>query len=154
MQMKDKLILLILIMATFCACSDNSKKQPVAITTADSTFSECYSFISDRDSITLRLVFKDSLVTGNLDYNFFEKDKNTGVIEGKVKGDTIIAEYTFMSEGMQSAREVAFLRKGNSMLEGFGGVEDINGKTIFKDRSVLVFDTANTLSRIDCNAFQ
>jgi hypothetical protein len=36
------------------------------------------------------------------------------------------------------------------MLEGFGGVEDINGKTVFKDRATLTFDTVNVLTKVDC----
>jgi hypothetical protein len=43
---------------------------------------------------------KDLSVVGNLCYRFFEKDKNDGTVIGKLQGDTLIADYTFMSEGV------------------------------------------------------
>ena len=132
------------------ACNEHSETAPADTNTPAPQTTECYSFVKDKDSITLKLVLNDSLVSGDLNYNFFEKDRNTGSITGKLTGDTIIAEYYFMSEGLQSSREVAFLRKGDSMLEGFGGVEDINGKTVFKDRATLTFDTVNVLTKVDC----
>lgn len=148
--MKDKLTLLMLTIAALGSCNDRSDNSSIVTNTSSTSNTECYSFTNDKDSITLKLILKDSFVTGNLNYNFFEKDRNTGSIEGRLTGDTIIAEYSFMSEGLQSAREVAFLRKGNNLLEGFGGVQDINGKTVFKDRATLVFDTVNVLTKADC----
>jgi hypothetical protein len=149
--MTNKLIILMLTLATLGACNDGTDSSPIVADTVAPNNTECYSFIKDKDSITLKLVLTDSLVAGNLNYSFFEKDQNAGSIEGRLTGDTIIAEYTFMSEGLQSAREVAFLRKGNNLLEGFGAVQDINGKTVFKDRTTLVFDTVNVLQKVDCS---
>ena len=139
-----------LLLAMLGACNEHSETASVVSNTPAAQTTECYSFVKDKDSIILQLVLKDSFVTGDLNYNFFEKDKNTGSITGKLAGDTIIAEYSFMSEGLQSSREVAFLRKGDTMLEGFGGVEDINGKTVFKDRATLTFDTVNVLTKVNC----
>jgi len=85
-----------------------------------------------------------------LSYSLFEKDSNKGTISGEVKGDTILAEYNFDSEGMRSTREVVFLKRDRKLYEGFGEVEEKNGKTVFKDRSKLKFGDAIVFSLTDC----
>ena len=147
--MKNKLIAL-LVTAVFVSCDDaaNTKQNETGI--KDSATTECYSSINDKDSITLNITTIGKNVTGELYYNIQEKDKNVGAIEGEMVGDTIFAEYAFTSEGMQSIREVAFLKNNNTLVEGFGPVEDMNGKVVFKNRSTLVFNNANMLKKVDC----
>jgi hypothetical protein len=110
----------------------------------------CYQYIKNRDTATLSLKTKDNTVSGTLGYNLYEKDKNAGTIAGIVKGDTIIASYTFQSEGKTSVREVAFLKKGDQLAEGFGDVQEIKGETKFKDPGKLKFDGSMTFNKIDC----
>ena len=110
----------------------------------------CYQYIKNRDTATLSLKTADNKVTGTLGYNLYEKDKNAGTIAGIVKGDTIIANYTFQSEGKTSIREVAFLKKGDQLAEGFGDVQEVKGETKFKDLSKLKFDGLMTFDNIDC----
>lgn len=114
----------------------------------DST--QCYQYIKNRDTATLTLKTIDNKLTGTLGYNLYEKDKNAGTIDGVVKGDTIIANYTFQSEGKTSIREVAFLKKGDQLAEGFGDVKEVKGETKFKDLSKLKFDGSMTFDKIDC----
>jgi len=114
----------------------------------DST--QCYQYIKNRDTATLTLKTIDNKLTGTLGYNLYEKDKNAGTIAGVVKGDTIIANYTFQSEGKTSIREVAFLKKGDQLAEGFGDVHEVKGETKFKDLSKLKFDGSMTFDKIDC----
>jgi hypothetical protein len=111
---------------------------------------QCYQYIKNRDTATLSLKTEDNKVTGTLGYNLYEKDKNAGSIAGIVKGDTIIANYTFQSEGKTSIREVAFLKKGDQLAEGFGDVQEVKGETKFKDLSKLKFDGSMTFDKIDC----
>ena len=110
----------------------------------------CYQYIKNRDTATLSLKTKDNTISGTLGYNLYEKDKNAGTIAGIVKGDTIIANYTFQSEGKTSIREVAFLKKGDQLVEGFGDVQEVKGGTKFKDLSKLKFDGSMTFGKIDC----
>ena len=119
-----------------------------AETAPDST--QCYQYIKNRDTATLSLKTIDNKLTGTLGYNLYEKDKNAGTIAGVVKGDTIIANYTFQSEGKTSVREVAFLKKGSQLAEGFGDVQEVNGESKFKDLSKLKFDGSMTFEKIDC----
>ena len=138
----------------FSACNNSTEtpavtqnNEPAKVT---ETTTSCYQAIHDKDSVLLRIEVKESIVTGNLTYNLFEKDKNTGSIAGEMKGDTIFATYNFMSEGVPSEREVAFVKSGSNLVEGFGPVEDKNGKFVFKNKSALIYDTANMLTKIDC----
>ena len=113
---------------------------------------ECYQGILKKDTMLLSLTIKGNEVTdGKLSYKFFEKDKNDGTFTGKTSGDTLFAEYTFNSEGQKSVREVAFLKKGDSYIEGFGDMEEKNGKMQFKDKKKLFFDGKTVLDKIPCN---
>ncbi|MDQ0637974.1 hypothetical protein QF042_001539 [Pedobacter sp. W3I1] len=111
---------------------------------------QCYHYIKNRDTATLSLKTSDNKVTGTLGYNLYEKDKNAGTIAGVVKGDTIIANYTFQSEGKTSVRKVAFLKKGDQQTEGFSDVQEVNGESKFKDLSTLKFNGSMIFSKIDC----
>ena len=112
---------------------------------------ECYLGILKNDTIEMHLSVKGTAVTeGKLSYKFFEKDKNDGTFTGQINNDTLFADYTFMSEGQPSVREVAFLKKGNVYIEGYGDVEEKAGKTVFKDRKKLSFDTKTVLTKTDC----
>lgn len=115
-------------------------------------FEECYRVILKKDTISLTLNIKNGQISsGNLSYNFYEKDKSEGTLVGEMKGDTLYADYTFMSEGTSSVREVAFLKKGDAYVEGFGAVVDHNkGKVTFKDKKQLQFDGNVMLSKVDC----
>lgn len=106
---------------------------------ADTESAACYAYIGNKDSVLLHVYVKDKMVTGELSYNFYEKDKNTGTIEGGMKGDTLIADYSFVSEGVSSVREVVFLKKGNQLVEGHGDADQVGNKLVFKNRSTLNF---------------
>jgi hypothetical protein len=110
----------------------------------------CYANFKNKDKVLISFTVMDSLVTGDLAYRYYEKDENKGTVNGIMRGDTIIAEYTFESEGIMSVREVVFLKKGNTLVEGFGDVEDSKGKMIFKDLSTLTFDNSVVLEKINC----
>ena len=110
----------------------------------------CYAYIKGKDTAELTLITTGIVSTGELAYKWFEKDKNMGTIEGEMRGDTLVATYTFNSEGQQSTRQVAFLRRGNQFLEGFGEVEEKDGKIQFKDLSKLDFNKGITFEKVVC----
>lgn len=146
-------------MATlFSACQSNKKADKTidsaskAVVTSVKSTRECYTFVKDKDSAALSMDYSGTNVTGTLNYNLYEKDKNNGTIAGIIKGDTIIADYTFNAEGTKSVRQVAFLKKGNQLLEGFAEVEENNGKVIFKDPGSLKFESKYIVfKQVDCD---
>lgn len=111
---------------------------------------ECFVHQMKKDSAFMHINVADSTVTGELVYVFFQKDKNQGRIDGVIRGDTLLARYTFVSEGSESVREVAFLKKGTGWIEGFGEVKDSAGIMLFKDRSRLKFGKGLFFKGIKC----
>ncbi|MGB3800602.1 MAG: hypothetical protein WA952_12380 [Lewinella sp.] len=109
----------------------------------------CYSFVDDRDAVMLSLTDLQGNTRGMLDYALAEKDRNTGTLEGAWKGDTLYANYTFQSEGVESQREVAFLRRGDQLVEGYGPV-NADG-TGFASRDSLEFSGQMPLTVTDCD---
>ncbi len=110
----------------------------------------CFAGITGKDTVKLEININDSIVKGNLSYKRYEKDSNTGTIEGILKGDTLLADYTFMSEGQQSAREIIFLIKDSIAIEGYGDMEEKNGKMIFKNPSQIPFEKGGALRKVAC----
>lgn len=89
-------------------------------------------------------------ITGFLDYHIYEKDANKGTLSGEMKGDTLIADYTFDSEGLRSVRELVLLKKDGKFYEGYGPVKEEKGKVIFEHRGSLKFDHNVVFSPIPC----
>ncbi|MFO7259079.1 MAG: hypothetical protein DIU61_015370 [Bacteroidota bacterium] len=110
----------------------------------------CYSYATPDDSIMLRLSQRGDAVEGELTYYLKEKDANRGTLEGTMHNDTLFAEYTFQSEGVTSVREIAFIRRGNALVEAFGEVEERDGKFVFIDRSLITPNENVILRQIDC----
>ncbi|MGN6439617.1 MAG: hypothetical protein ACTHMM_24030 [Agriterribacter sp.] len=157
--MKHRFLCLYFFSALTMACNNNKTADDTAAivdSSAAATPGEpannslCYAYTNNKDSILLHLTTEGNKVTGNMVYSLFEKDKNTGTIEGEIKGDTIFMNYTFLSEGISSIREIAFLKKGNTLSEGFGEVEQQDNKTVFKNKSLLSFSQNIVLQQTPC----
>jgi hypothetical protein len=111
---------------------------------------ECYVWTSGKDTIRLSFVRSEN-VTGELSYDFFEKDKSRGTLSGMFIGDTLFADYRFHSEGTVSVREIVFLRKGDSIVPGSGPIELRDGRESFSGlHQQLKFDSSQALGKVDC----
>ena len=111
----------------------------------------CYTNITAKDTVRLKVEIFPNVVTGSLTYQFLEKDKNQGEFKGQLLGDTLIAEYKFLSEGVLSTREIVFLLKDSIAIEGYGSLEEQNQKMVFKDGKNLNFDKGLILKKVPCN---
>jgi hypothetical protein len=112
---------------------------------------QCYTWNAQGSIIKMSFnVNSHQEVNGKLSYNLVGKDRNEGTLIGNMKGDTLIADYTFTSEGTTSVREVAFLQKDGTFIEGYGPTTEANGKVSFTDKKSLKFDAKNTLLKVDC----
>lgn len=158
--MRRVLTLSTLIFTVLISCKkETTTTEPVQITPSPPKEAElvepagdqCYTWRSNGSIIEMSFnVNSHQEVNGKLSYNLAEKDKNEGTLIGNMKGDTLIADYTFNSEGTSSVREVAFLQKDGAFIEGYGDVVEANGKFTFKDKTKLKFDAKNTLTKVDC----
>lgn len=155
--MKKVILFSAVFMSVFVSCKKEKEVEEVPVPSGEIVVEEpvseeCYSVIIKKDTVSMSLNIKgNQIASGKLTYNFFEKDKNQGTLVGEIKGDTLFAEYTFMSEGVSSIRQVAFLKKGNTYVEGYGDVVyDNKGKVTFKDPKQLKFEGNIVLSKVDC----
>ena len=110
----------------------------------------CYAYYSGKDTVFLQVRITGNKISGNLMYHYFEKDKNDGTLQGEMKGDTLFALYTFRSEGVESSRAIAFLKKDESFIEGYGKVDAATGAPDFSDKAAIRFDDKLPLKRTDC----
>jgi hypothetical protein len=148
MHIKNLLILSTVIL--FSACNDDKKVADKKATVTKTDVLACYHYIKNKDTIVLKTITVDGFITGTLEYIFFEKDKNQGTILGQMKDGVLIADYTFMSEGVQSVRQVAFKRIGNTFVEGYGDIENKNGKDYFKNIDRLKYQESKVLTGFNC----
>ena len=157
--MKKLLAATIIILGVFISCKKETTLPPPQIEPnppkeaeiVEPAGDQCYTSRLNGNIVALSFnVNSHQEVNGKLSYNITGKDKNEGTIIGNMKGDTLIADYTFMSEGVSSVREVVFLQKDGTLIEGYGDVVDTNNKVTFKDKKKLKFDAKNTLTKSDC----
>ena len=125
-------------LAIFASCNTEKKQESTTKTEVKTTqTATCYQHTKDSSTIKLNIIINDNMVTGNLLYDYYQKDKSTGTIKGELKSDTLFADYTFMSEGIESVREVVFISTANGWVEGYGEIDDKDGKVIFKNRNKI-----------------
>ena len=128
----------------------NNKDTLIAPKNTNSLNNELCFSKTEKDTIFLQIFLDDSVVAGKLNYHIFEKDANSGTIKGKLFGDTLIADYDFKSEGIESVRQVVFLIKDSTAIEGFGEMKDENGRMNFKNVHDLNFQNGIILKKTDC----
>ena len=137
------------------ACnSQPTASQPETTATAPppvaASVTSCYQSVSGKDTVTLRTITQNGVVTGTLAYSLFEKDKNRGTIQGQVQNGQLLADYTFASEGMESVRQVAFKQQDGTWVEGYGEVTDQQGKMVFKNPAALDYGHSRALKPVPC----
>ena len=134
------------------SCADNKEKDPEVADTniAKETTIHCYQKVVGQDTMLLTLNKTGQKITGDLLYDFFEKDRSEGMIAGEMKGDTILAEYTYKAEGKESKRDVIFLMKEVDIVEGYGDVEEKDGAYRLKDRSKVTFTDTVLYRNVPC----
>jgi len=158
--MKKVLTLTVMALAVFTSCKkEATTTEPIQITPSppkeaeivEPSGDQCYESTANNSRIELSFnVNSHQEVNGKLKYKISGKDKNDGIINGNMVGDTLIAEYVFMSEGASTMRQVVFLQRDGNLIEGYGDVVQANDKVVFKDRKKLKFNPQNTLVKVDC----
>ena len=135
----------------FASCNTEKKQESTTKTQVKTTQTEtCYQHTKDSSTIRLNVIINDNMITGNLTYDYYQKDKSKGTIKGQLKSDTLFADYTFMSEGVESVREVVFIKTANGWVEGYGEIDDKDGKVVFKNRNKITFDNNVVLKETAC----
>ena len=134
----------------FVACNNQTQQTKQNNEPQAANAINCYRSINNNDTVLLTTKDSGGVITGTLVYHLSEKDKNTGTIQGNIKDSLLVADYTFMSEGTTSVRQVAFKKTANGFVEGYGDMEEKDGKMIFKNTGALTFNNITVLSNVDC----
>jgi hypothetical protein len=110
----------------------------------------CYNKISGRDTVKLSLVMDEDKVNGTLEYNIYEKDKNTGVIAGTMQDNILRATYEFQSEGVKSTRNVVFKIMGEQAYEAQADSLTTDGLPVFNSDAALLKFEPSPFKKIPC----
>ncbi|RYG73773.1 hypothetical protein EON80_03005 [bacterium] len=140
-----------LVLAGLCLAScdsENSKKpnlQAPKIPVSETKITakpKCYEWRAGNSIATAKINIKNDSVNGTLNYLFEEKDNSRGSIAGVLHGDTIIADYTYTSEGKWSVMEVIFLLQGDKLIQGHGDMQVKGNRIVYVNPGKLNFKTA------------
>jgi hypothetical protein len=63
---------------------------------------------ANQDSTSIELVIKGDKITGQMNWLPYQKDSRKGTLDGIIKGDSILAKWSFMQEGMQDTINLKF----------------------------------------------
>ena len=130
--------------------SDKEAEDSSGIALAAASLQGCYVARSEVDSAILKMDVNGNKVTGELSYDYFEKDKNRGMFEGVIIDSFIIADYTFQSEGVVSVREVVFKIQGHTLFEGFGDISMFGDTARFKNKAGLNYQLDHPFVKTIC----
>jgi hypothetical protein len=135
------------------AASDNTTHTTTDDTNISTTpipLAGCYTWAVNNDTATMELKVAGNAVTGDLVYDWSEKDWNKGTLNGEVQDSLLVANYTFQSEGTTSVRKVVFKINGDSLYEGFGDVDSSGDTVKFKNDTQLQFQTDRSFKKVEC----
>lgn len=147
--MKFNPYILLVPVAGIFSCGSPAGNEKIDDKTVEAETTACYRYATDRDTITLQLSTVGHHVTGELVYDWAERDRNSGTLNGDAKGDTLVMDYIFRSEGMESVREEVFLKKDGNIHIGYGEAEERGNKWVYSDHGQLKFDEL-VLKPVDC----
>lgn len=110
-------------------------------TTSVESIKGCYVAYLARDVYSLTILTQlDNQIEGELRINNFEKDSSFGTIRGTYKNGILTADYTFMSEGVESVGPVIFKKTGDAFLRGYGETNAAGDS--FADINKVIFDSS------------
>lgn len=156
--MKNSLILVLPVIVLF-SCKNKEvevERSTIESTTEESTYisgtlgTDCYVYEGNGSKISLQVTSIGDEVSGKLTYSLLEKDTNTGTFTGTFENSVLLANYTFLSKGIESSREVAFLLKDGQLIEGYGEIEVDGATTTFKNEDALSFSSTMSLAKTEC----
>lgn len=153
------LILSIFLFTLILSCKDQAKQEEVASEPEMETEAEmeetdelqlgCYEYNADGNVVKMKITnIEGNNVEGNLSYALAEKDKNTGTFKGTLNDDKVIGKYRFMSEGVESVRDIAFKVEKDQLVEGFGDLDETG--TTFTDTNSIRYNSTTPWQKTVC----
>ena len=121
---------------------------PVIDTLGSKSF--CYLGVTGKDSVFVSIDDNLGTVTGKMRYKNSEKDSSKGDLAGFKSGDTLKMTYEFASEGTTSKRDIFFIQKDGTLLEGIGNQKDENGEMKYADEKNVTYKDGQKFEAADC----
>lgn len=109
----------------------------------------CYLQVIKRDTIAASLQQQGNNITGKMSFNYFEKDASAGTVSGTLKGDILILNYNFSSEGMQSVMQLYLKYKEGSLINGTGEMNTKHDTAYFVNPAEINYSDSG-LKKIAC----
>ncbi|WP_026905480.1 hypothetical protein [Pedobacter glucosidilyticus] len=151
---KSAIASLVVLASVWMACNQNqpstSQTDSTVTPSEDALETQCFTAVVGKDSASMKLNNLDGKISGQLAFNFFEKDDSDGEIKGEFKGDTLFVDYIFKAEGSISKNPLAFLKKDGKLYQGYGEIETYLGKTYFKEPAAINFDKGFVFEQDTC----
>ncbi|MEP0713295.1 hypothetical protein [Algoriphagus sp.] len=138
------------------SCNGPKKDTPIEVAFSpdeeqlEAINTECFQYFGEKDTVLMTTHVDGTNVTGTLAYSIYEKDRNSGTIEGELRDDLLIAEYTFMAEGVNSKRQVVFKNTEEGWKEGYGEMKSVDGIPVQVNIDSLDFDHDMALKPVPC----
>ncbi|ASK29399.1 hypothetical protein CEY12_04475 [Chryseobacterium sp. T16E-39] len=114
------------------------------------TKSLCYLGVIGKDSVFASIDDNLGTISGKLTYKNNEKDSSTGDITGFKSGDTLKLTYEFQSEGSKSKRDIFFIQKGNTLIEGIGDHKEEGSESKYADEKKITYKEGPKMETADC----
>ncbi len=151
--------LYILFLLLFVACitdkktevqveDDTKKDMPRDVTAGIKE--NCYLYTVNKDSISLKYTIVEDKVSGQMQFNFYEKDSSQGNFDGRFEGDTLIGTYDFKSEGLHSTRDIIFLKQDDILISGSGKIIQNGSSETFDPNEGFTFNSFK-MQKINCD---
>jgi hypothetical protein len=151
-----KLYCLLLASIGFTSCQNkDTEKTPAVIDIGEPINVACYEAIYEQDTVNLKInTFKNGEIKGDMVMAIYNIPKKIGIIEGKFRGDTLFADYTFTEKKFKRKtfkNPMAFLKRDNQLILGNGKIETTMGHSYFIKGEPIDFEKVKyKLNVVDC----
>lgn len=112
--------------------------------------SGCYLKVLARDTMVVHLEQQGAELTGRMTFDNFEKDGSTGVVHGKVEGNTAKIWYDFEAEGTRSVMEVWFRIADKQLIRGIGSFGVKGDTSYYTNKPDIQYGEEQVFPKVDC----
>ncbi|GGG82301.1 hypothetical protein GCM10007415_13910 [Parapedobacter pyrenivorans] len=110
----------------------------------------CYLYTHGQDSVHLVLIDDKDTVSGTLHFRNHQIDGSQGTVHGRFRGDTLFVLYEFQAEGTHNITEEAFLKRGGTLIRGFGDRSPSEEVYRFTDHGAIDFSEGQVFQPVSC----
>jgi hypothetical protein len=133
----------------------DSEQTPADIEVGEPISVACYVAIYEQDTLNLEInTFKNGEIKGDMVMAIYNLPKKIGTIEGKFRGDTLFANYTFIEDNLKEKtfkNPMAFLKRDNQLILGNGKIQTTMGASYFIKGEPIDFDKVKyKFDLVDC----